>query len=71
MRSLTGNYTTSHRDPEKILKEHKEFLPLDLFTQIKRVLQYHNLIKLIGYVTEDQHRKPVTTTTPRLKNEKT
>ena len=57
MCSLTGNCTSSCRDPGKMLRECKEALSLDLFTQAKRVLHYHKPTKFTGHITAEQRRQ--------------
>ena len=57
MLSLTGNYTASYRDPDKILQECKDALPPDLLVQLKRVLNHHNLTKFVGHGTTEQLRQ--------------
>ena len=52
---LTG--TVSCIDPDKIRREYKEDLPLELIAQLKRILNHHNPTRFIGHVTEEQHRK--------------
>ena len=57
MRYLTGNYTKYYRDPDSMLQEYKDALPLDLLAQLKRVLNHHNATKFLGHITEEKNRK--------------
>ena len=54
MRYLTGNYTSSCRDPDKMLQESKDAVPPDLLAQLKRKLNHHNLTNFVGHVTAEQ-----------------
>ena len=56
-RSITGNYTASYRDPDTMLRECQEMLPLDLLPQIKRVLCHHNPTKFLGRIIAEERRQ--------------
>ena len=51
MWSLTGNYTATYRDPDKVLKAFSAVLTPELLIQLKHVLHHHNPSKLAGHVT--------------------
>ena len=57
IRSLTGNYTATYRDPEKILRACNAALTPELLTQLKRVMHHHNPSKLTGHVTAQQREE--------------
>ena len=57
IRSLTGNYTATYRDPDKILKACDAALTPELLTQLKRVLHHYNPSKLTGHVTAQQREE--------------
>ena len=57
IRSLTGNYTATYREPDKILRACDEALTPELLTQLKRVLHHHNPSTLIGHVTAQQRQE--------------
>ena len=54
---LNRNYTASYRVSNKILRHHKQALPLDPLAQLKRVLNHHNPNKFIGHVEADYRRQ--------------
>ena len=57
MRSLTGNFTFSYRDPDKTIQECKDALPPDLLVELKLVLNHHNPTKFVGYFIVYQRLK--------------
>ena len=57
MRSLTGNCTSSYKDPDKMLKECKDVLHPALFDQLKRVLNHYNPTKSAVHVMVYQRRQ--------------
>ena len=58
MRSLFRNCAASSRDPDKIVKDHKDALLLELLAQLKRVLRNHNSTKFEGYITTEKQTRP-------------
>ena len=55
--SLTGNYTATCRDPDKILKACSAALTPELLVQLNRVLHHHNPSNLAGHVTAQQRQE--------------
>ena len=55
--SLCRNCTAYCRDPDVIIREHKDALPLQLLAKINRFLHHCKPKKIIGHVTADQHRQ--------------
>ena len=54
IRSLKGNHTALHRDPEEILSQCEEALDQDLLAQLHRVLHNNNPSHFQGYATAKQ-----------------
>ena len=69
MRSLAGNWKTSFRCLDKVLKDCKDALPPELLAQLKRSLNHHHPTS--SYATSPQKNAyrtvPVSTTTPSPK----
>ena len=57
IRSLPGNYTATHRDPEKIIEACSAALTPNLLAQLKRILHHNNPSKFTGYVTAQQRQE--------------
>ena len=55
--SLAGNWKASCRDPNKKFKEHKDALPPELLSQLKRVLHHHKPTTFVVHVMVEQHRQ--------------
>ena len=56
IRSLKGNHTAIHRDPEKILENFKSCLDEDLHKHLERVLNNKCPAKFIGHTTASQRK---------------
>ena len=58
IRSLPGNYTDTHRDPNKIIEACSAALTPELLAQFKHVLHHNNPSKFTGHVTAEKRQEP-------------